>query len=143
MPEGLPDDVSYTIVRLARAHRNLAGRLLGELGLHPGQEVVLCLLAEQDGRGAAELAAGACVEPGTMSRTLASLERTGHLVRQGSTGDRRAVRVMLTAKGRDASADVTAVWAELDRRTTAGLSAAERRMLLDLLGRVSANLTRP
>ena len=72
------EDVNYAIIRLARAHRHRAGMLLGRLGLHPGQEVVLTMLAAQDGRSATDLATGACVEPGTMSRTLASLERAGY-----------------------------------------------------------------
>ena len=77
-----------------------------------------------------------------MSRTLASLERAGYLIRQESTTDRRAVQVTLTAKGRAVQADVDAAWQELARQTTAGLTAADRRSLLDLVARNSANLTR-
>ena len=135
-------DVNYAIIRLARAHRHRAGMLLGRLGLHPGQEVVLTMLAAQDGRSATDLAAGACVEPGTMSRTLASLERAGYLIRQESTSDRRAVQVTLTSKGRAVQADVDTAWQELARQTTAGLTATDRRTLLDLVARVSANLAR-
>lgn len=139
----MPDvDVNYAIIRLARAHRNLAGDLLGALGLHPGQEVVLTQLAEHDGCTAAGLAAGACVEPGTMSRTLASLERAGYLIRQESETDRRAVRVTLTSKGRAAQGEIHAAWTELAERTTAGLTGDEQRTLLDLLTRASANLGR-
>lgn len=135
-------DMNYAIIRLARAHRNRAGTLLSRLGLHPGQEVVLTMLAGQDGCSATELAAGACVERGTMSRTLASLERAGYLTREESTDDRRAVKVTLTTKGRDVQDEVAAAWQELARQTTAGLSDQEQRTLLDLLARVSANLSR-
>ena len=135
-------DVNYAIIRLARAHRNVAATLLGELGLHPGQEVVLGLLAERDRCSAAELAAGACVEPGTMSRTLASLERAGYLTREGSATDRRAVCVRLTDRGREAESRIEAAWRELGTRTLAGLSVEEQQTLGDLLARVSANLSR-
>jgi DNA-binding MarR family transcriptional regulator len=135
-------DLSYAIIRVARAHRQLAGELLGALGVHPGQEMVLTMLWSRDGRTATELAGGACVEPGTMSRTLASLERAGLLTRETSTSDRRAVTVTLTTKGRDLQPKVEAAWRELSRRTCAGLSAADRTQLMTLLGRVSDNLAR-
>lgn len=134
------DDVNYAIVRLARAHRNRAATLLDGSGLHPGQEVVLAVLAERDGRTPAELAACACVEPGTMSRTLATLERAGYLTRESSCADRRAVNVRLTRRGRTAQAEAEAAWRELAAQTTAGLSEAECRTLLELLTRVHANL---
>lgn len=135
-------DVNHAIIRLARAHRNLAATLLGELGLHPGQEIVLTSLHECGGRKAADLAAGACVEPGTMSRTLASLERAGYLTRATSSTDRRAVTVTLTERGQAVQTELEAAWSELAERTTAGLTDTERRTLLDLLSRVTANLTR-
>lgn len=135
-------DLNYAIIRAARAHRQLAAELLGELGVHPGQEMVLTQLWCGDGRTATELAAGACVEPGTMSRTLASLERAGLLTRETSTTDRRAVTVCLTRQGQALQPKVEAAWRELSRRTGAGLSAAERQQLMGLLARVSDNLTR-
>ena len=135
-------ELSWAIIRVARAHRQLAGELLGAFGVHPGQEMVLTMLWARDGRTATELAGGACVEPGTMSRTLTSLERAGLLTRETSATDRRAVTVTLTSKGRDLQPEVEAVWRELSRRTCAGLSATERTQLLTLLSRVSDNLTR-
>lgn len=134
-------DLNYAIIRMARAHRQLAAELLSELGVHPGQEMVLTLLWSRDGRTATELATGACVEPGTMSRTLASLERAGLLTRETSTTDRRAVTVTLTGKGRALQPRVEAAWRELCRRTCAGLTAAERKQLMTLLTRISDNLT--
>ena len=100
------------------------------------------MLWARDGRTATELAGGACVEPGTMSRTLTSLERAGLLTRETSATDRRAVTVTLTPKGRDLQPKVEAVWRELSRRTCAGLSSDDRQQLLTLLTHVSDNLTR-
>ena len=135
-------DLSYAIIRAARAHRQLASELLGTLGVHPGQEMVLTMLWSRDGRTATELAAGSCVEPGTMSRTLSSLERAGLVTRETSATDRRAVTVTLTRKGRELQPKVEAAWRELCRRTSAGLSPADRQQLMRLLSRVSDNLTR-
>lgn len=139
---GGTEDVNYAIIRLARAHRTRAGALLGRFGLHPGQEVVLTRLAEQDGRTPAELAACAGVEPGTMSRTLSALERAGYLTRESSCLDRRAVHVRLTRKGRAVQTEIEAAWGELAAETTAGLSDADRQTLIELLTRAQANLAR-
>ena len=141
-PLASASELSWAIIRVARAHRQLAGELLGALGVHPGQEMVLTMLWSRDGRMATELASGACVEPGTMSRTLASLERAGLITREASTTDRRAVTVTLTRKGRALQPKVEAAWRELSRRTCAGLSPADRKELMTLLGRISDNLTR-
>lgn len=135
-------DLNYAIIRVARAHRHLAGALFADLGLHPGQEVVLQQLWIRDGRTSTELAAGARVEPGTMSRTLASLERAGYLLRTTSTADRRAVNVTLTELGRGLQPRVEDAWRQLAERTTAGLDPQERATLLELLDRIAQNLSR-
>jgi DNA-binding MarR family transcriptional regulator len=134
------DDLNYAIVRLARRHRYLAGVLLAELGLYPGQEGVLHLLWERDGRHQAELAAALGVEPPTVHRTLGSLEAAGFVVREPMPGDARAKVVRLTQRGRSLQPRVAAAWAELEARTTLGLSVRDRRILLRLLTCAADNL---
>lgn len=138
-------DLNYAIIRVARQHRYLAGTLLGELGLHPGQEGVLHLLWERDQRSQTELAAELGIEPPTVHRTLVSLERAGFLRRVGSPRDGRVLLVGLTDQGRALRSRVTQAWDELSRRTTAGLSAEQARTLHKLLIDVAESLatTRP
>jgi MarR family transcriptional regulator, organic hydroperoxide resistance regulator len=133
-------DVNYAIIRVARAHRQLAATLMADTGLHPGQEAVLHMLWKSDGQSSTELAAGARVEPGTMSRTLANLERNGYLTRSPSEVDRRAVVVSLTEAGRALRPRVLKAWRTLADQTVAGLSDEERETLLILLNRVGENL---
>ena len=47
--------LSYAIFTLARAHRSYAAELLRELGLHPGQELLLMQLLDRDGQTQSEL----------------------------------------------------------------------------------------
>ena len=103
----------------------------------------MLLLWQADGRSSTELAAGACVEPGTMSRTLASLERAGYVTRTASCVDRRSVVVNLTPAGRDLEPRLRRVWGTLADRTVAGLTPEERRTLADLLTRIGENLGSP
>jgi DNA-binding MarR family transcriptional regulator len=134
------DDVNYAIVRVARRHRYLAGVLLGDLCLHPGQEGVMRLLWERDGRHQAELAAALGIEPPTVHRTLGSLERAGFVVREPMPGDARARLVRLTDSGRRLQESFAAAWQELADRTLQGLDAEDRRTLVRLLDRVADNL---
>jgi DNA-binding MarR family transcriptional regulator len=139
-----PDnDLNYAIVRLARRHRYVAGELLGELGVYPGQEGVLHLLWERDQRSQAELAAALGVEPPTMHRTLASLERAGFVHRVPSAQDRRVSLVELTRRGWALQPRLIAAWDELARRTVGNLSKTERETLHRLLIAAADNLADP
>jgi DNA-binding MarR family transcriptional regulator len=125
---------------VARRHRQLAGQLLAELKIHPGQERVLMLLRARDGPTQAELAEGLRVEPPTVSRMVAALERCGLVTRRRSLRDRRALAVELTEAGRALQGRFDELWAELAERTTAGLSPTERAELVRLLGVLAATL---
>jgi MarR family transcriptional regulator, organic hydroperoxide resistance regulator len=136
-------DVNGAIIRVARRHRYLAGRLLADLGLHPGQEAVLFLLWNRFADGApsqAQLAAAMSVEPPTLHRTLGSLERVGYVRRTASPTDGRVQLVELTEAGALLRPRIEQAWRDLEQRTVDGLSERDQRTLLRLLGRLSDNL---
>lgn len=141
--EAHPDDrgpVSALIPAVARTHRAEAARLLRELNLAPGQELVLMRLWRREPRSQAELTRELAVEPPTMAKTLARLEAAGMVVRERSADDRRQVLVTLAETGRALEERVGAAWAELERRTVEPLSEAEQRELARLLARVRDGL---
>lgn len=121
--------LSHAIFQLARAHRGYAAALLREHGLHPGQELVLLQLMEQDHRSQAALLEAVGLDHSTLSRSLSRMEAVGLLRRRPSTTDRRAVVVSLTPKGERLRQPLHAVWAELERTTTSGLSPQEVEVL--------------
>ncbi|GAA3283775.1 MarR family transcriptional regulator [Nesterenkonia halobia] len=132
--------VSALIPAVARIHRAEAARLLRDLDLAPGQELVLMQLWHHEPRSQAELTRELAVEPPTMAKTLARLEAAGMVTRERSAEDRRQVLVALTAKGRALEDQVGAAWAELERRTVEALSDAEQQELARLLSRVRDGL---
>nr|WP_246405588.1 MarR family winged helix-turn-helix transcriptional regulator [Modestobacter versicolor] len=132
--------ISALIPAVARAHRTLAGQLLREVGLYPGQELLLMLLWAHEPRSPGELARELGVEPPTAVKAVARLEEAGFLTRERSTDDRRVVLVSLTPKGRDLRGRVEQIWAELERRTVVGLSSADRQRLTDLLSAIARNV---
>jgi len=97
---------------------------------------ILYELAHRETSTAAELAAFLALDPGYLSRLLASLGKRGLVNRKPSARDRRAALLELTLAGRQA-------FAELDQRSKAevadmlnGLPQAKRRNLVDAMATV-------
>ncbi|GAB2962506.1 hypothetical protein GCM10027280_59260 [Micromonospora polyrhachis] len=129
------------LVKVAKLYRGAQATLLAELGLHPGQDVVLWHLGQAPaGLLVNEIADRLGVEPPTVTRTLARLESGGWFTREPVPGDRRAVRIQLTEKGRAVVPQVEALWQKLADTATAGLDPDERGQLVSLLDRVRTNL---
>lgn len=136
----LEGTIGYELVGVCRAHRNRAAAALAEIGLHPGQEMILLQLRERGGSTQGELAARCGVEAPTISKALARMASNGLVERHEDELDARAARIHLTAKGRALCADVLKIWSGLERRSTADISAEEREVLRGLLARVKENL---
>jgi DNA-binding MarR family transcriptional regulator len=143
MPRGNSNrksDINTALIRAARAHRSAAASLLGEVGLHPGQEALLMQLWEGDGRTQAELAEALAVEPPTVTKMLQRMEMAGLLVRKPDPDDGRAQRVYLTAKGKRLRQRVDRLWSKLASQSVDGLSPRQQATLRTMLARVTENL---
>ncbi|UUU34841.1 MarR family transcriptional regulator [Streptomyces sp. CA-210063] len=132
--------VSHAVSRVARLHRNAAGRLLRGLGLHPGQELVMMRLWEGGPARQSDLIRLLDLDPSTVTKMLQRLEQAGHVRRAADPADRRAVLVEATEESGALLEQVERAWEELEAQTLAGLDVGERRQLLVLLGRVESNL---
>ncbi|MFG6444941.1 MarR family winged helix-turn-helix transcriptional regulator [Microbacterium sp. P07] len=135
------DPISSLIPAVAKAHRKLAGALLQDLGLAPGQELAMMLLWEESPRSQVDLTRLLMVEAPTTAKMLARLERSGMITRERSEVDRRVVLVSLTDAGRALEEPVTSVWRDLEARTTTDLTLSEQGQLRSLLTRVAETLT--
>ncbi len=126
----------------ARAHRRRAAAALAPLGLHPGQELLLSILAKRGSATQVQLARILGVEPPTIAKMVGRLEAAGFAERTPDPRDARAKLVSLTDQGADAAAHVATVWAELSALTHAGLTPDEAEQLTRLLARVTDRLER-
>ncbi len=136
----IDETLSFDLAALGKAHRQVAGTLLAELGLHPGQEFLLLTLMENDGITQSALVECARVEPPTIARSLARLERLGLVVRRPDAADARVLRVSLTGRGRELWGGVEMAWLELERRTILGLTDVEVALLHRMLRQMRDNL---
>jgi MarR family transcriptional regulator, organic hydroperoxide resistance regulator len=73
--------MSHAIFRVARLHKSLAGRLLRETGLYPGQELVLMTLWAGGAQRMSDLAEAVDSDAPSMTSSIARLEKAG-LVRR-------------------------------------------------------------
>jgi DNA-binding MarR family transcriptional regulator len=100
--------------KVSKLYRAAKARGLAELGLHPGQDVLLWVLArEPDGMSVSELAGRLGVEQPTVTRSLARMEQRGLFRREPVPGDRRRVRIVLTEAGSQMLPRIERVWADL------------------------------
>jgi len=103
------DELVDTVLAASRALVAVAARSLAAAGdeVTLPQYRALVVLAARGPQGTAELAAALAVNPSTVTRMCDRLVRKGLVRRHRQAGDRRSVRITLTAQGRDLIAEVT------------------------------------
>ncbi|MGW6984745.1 MarR family winged helix-turn-helix transcriptional regulator [Streptomyces sp. NPDC054932] len=136
----LDGPVSHAISRVSRLHRIAAGRVLRDLGLHPGQEFLMMHLWDSGAVRQSELIKAVGLDPSTVTKMLQRLEQSGHVRRRPDPADRRASLVEATDASCGLLVEVRRAWGELERQTLEGLDATERAELARLLGKVEATL---
>ena len=107
--QAAPDELVDTVLAVSRALVAVAARSLAAAGdeVTLPQYRALVVLASRGPQGTAELAAALAVNPSTATRMCDRLVRKGLVRRHRQSGDRRAVRITLTAAGRDMVTDVS------------------------------------
>ena len=132
--------LSYAIFTLARAHRSYVAELLRELGLHPGQELLLMQLLDRDGQTQSELLDSVGLDHSTVSKSLGRMEEAGLVTRVPNETDKRVLRVHLTRKGLAMKSKIAAMWTTLERTTVANLDASAIRWFISLATTVQRSL---
>ncbi len=127
---------------IGRARRTIVEAIdqeLAPLGISHAQWIVVMLLGDGAASTAAELCKILIYDPGAMTRLLDRLEKKGVLRRVRTRGDRRTVRLELTAAGNKLYPRILETLVQIFNRLLRGFSKAEVRRLQRLLQRVVAN----
>ena len=135
------DGLNRAIRLIGLKHRALAGELLGEIGLHPGQEIVLLELDAHGPRTQIQLAIGCECEPPTLTQVAQKLEAAGLITRQPSTSDARATIVSLTERGQALIGPLRERWERLAEATVAGLTTTSGETLIDVTADLARSLS--
>jgi DNA-binding MarR family transcriptional regulator len=136
--EGQLTEFTDAYSRASKTFRAVTDVALRRHGVHLGQNLLLDALAGQDGQTPGELAAAIRVTVPTVVKMSTRMAAAGLIDRRRDAKDNRLVRLYLTRAGRALLEPVSRELEEIDRRTTAALTRTERRTLIKLLNRVSA-----
>ncbi|WP_426363253.1 MarR family winged helix-turn-helix transcriptional regulator [Streptomyces sp. E-08] len=134
--------VSHTLAWVARLHRIAMGRRLRDLGLYPGQELMMMRLWDCGAVRQSELIQSLGLDPSTVTKMLQRMEQCGYVRRSPDPADRRAVLVEATDEGLALRAGVEGAWKGLEESTLTGLAPADTAELARLLGLVGENLAK-
>jgi DNA-binding MarR family transcriptional regulator len=133
--------VNRALNKMSKLYRAAKARNLAALGLHPGQDVLLWILAqEREGMTVSELAARLGIEPPTATRSLARLEGGGWFRRETVPTDRRQVRIVVTDAGHKLVPGIERAWAELAEEAMGGASTEQREIALTALEQANDRL---
>jgi DNA-binding MarR family transcriptional regulator len=127
---------------IGRARRTIVEAIeqkLAPLDISHAQWIVVMLLGDGAAGTAAELCKLLVYDPGAMTRLLDRLENKGVLRRVRAKGDRRTLRLELTAEGKRLYPKILEALVEEFNRLLRGFSKSEVRQLEDLLKRMVAN----
>ena len=132
--------LAFLVHDVARMLRTDFGARAGRSRFTPVQWRVLAYLSRMEGCLQRELADVVEVRPMTIGRMLERMQSMKLIVRRRDAIDRRAQRVYLTRRARLAVRRMRAIGRNCSREAVRGLSAAECRLLTELLTRVRTNL---
>lgn len=110
-------------------------------GLHLGQDHLLAVLWERDGRTPGEIAAAVNVTTPAVVKMAGRMIEAGWITRRRDEQDNRLVRLWLTDAGRALREPVEAERARVDRLVTERLTDAERRHVLSGLTKILQSAT--
>jgi DNA-binding MarR family transcriptional regulator len=133
---------AFEVAETAQALRRAFDRRAAALGVTRAQWRVLAWLRRQDGVRQVDLADALDVEPITLCRMIDRLADAALVERRRDEEDRRAWRIHLTAKAGPAVEKLRAVAADFLDEALEGVSGADQARVLEILGRVRANVAR-
>jgi DNA-binding MarR family transcriptional regulator len=132
--------------KTSKALRGVVETAMRRHGLHAGQDLVLALLWERDGRTPGELAAALHVTTPTVVKAANRMTAAGLLTRRRDDRDNRLVGLWLTDAGRALQGPIEAERRLIEETVTADLTEAEREQLMSALimvQRSASDLLRP
>lgn len=133
-----PDLLPFALNRLMAAwNARLAARLEARGTTFPQWRVLMVASRAEGTLTIVELAERTLVPHSTLSRQIAAMERAGLVRREPAEHDARAVRVVLTPKGRARYREVLPLALDETESGLAPLSKAERATLARLVTRLS------
>lgn len=126
---------------IRRAHQVAVAIFMEETGdfdTTPVQFAILNALIDDPGEDQVTLAGRVAFDAATFGSVIGRLESKGWVRREADAGDRRRKLLWVTTKGEQAALRMKRAVAKAQSRILGPLQAAERRQLVELLGKLVA-----
>jgi DNA-binding MarR family transcriptional regulator len=127
--------VTFELLQAARAYRVRSAKLLSRIGLYPGQDTLLQLLATHGRMTMGEAAGALSIQPPTVTKMVNRLTAAGLLTTEVMDRDRRKIAVSLTDAARAKIAEIEAIWETLEEEALSRLDAESVRQQLSTITR--------
>ncbi len=134
------ETTSFLHATTCRITRTYGAKLLAEIGLYPGQEMILALLWQEDGLTHSYITEHLGLQPPTVTRMLQRMESSGLIKRSPDPADNRVLRVSLTQKGCDIRQQIEDIWQRVEEQLLAGFSVEEKIIFRRLLMQIQQNV---
>lgn len=125
--------VNFVLTKAQNAIQQLFKAGLAPYGVTPGQYAVLKCLWDENGQTAKQLSERLYLDGSTVTGILDRMENKSLIIRQPDPKDRRAVRVMLTERGRALNEPVSAAIERANKKALERLAPEETVLLKRLL----------
>jgi DNA-binding MarR family transcriptional regulator len=127
--------------KTAKALRAVADAAMRRHGLRLGQDHLLAVLWERDGRTPGEIAAAVNVTTPAVTKVATRMTEAGLLTRRLDDRDHRLVRLWLTDAGRALQEPIEAERRLMEEKLTADLTETEREHLMKALAKIHRSAT--
>jgi len=128
--------------RMIRAARQMINENLRPLNLSSAEGNILLHLLTQGEMGQDQLVEELDISKPGISRALSSLEDKGFVRREPDAGDRRARRVLLTARAREVAPQVEQIYNAVYARAVEDISQQELEAFMHVFARMAQNFAR-
>jgi DNA-binding MarR family transcriptional regulator len=135
----MDDRVTFELLQAARAYRVRSAKLLARVGLYPGQDALLKLLAERGQMTMGEAATALSIQPPTVTKMVNRLSAAGLVRTEVMDKDRRKISISMTDLAREKIDEIDAIWHELE---VEALNQVEPQQLRNQLSAIARNLSR-
>jgi len=128
-------------IKAFRAQQSKIRPYMSSIGLTPGQPKILEFLASNNHCMQKDLACACDIEPATVSSLLNNMEREGLIERTSIKGNKRALSISITDKGREYHEKMQIHFREVNAMALIGFTDEEKKQLSKYLCRIYMNLT--
>jgi len=132
--------ITLELLQAARAYRVRAAKLLGRVGLYPGQDSLLKLLHDRGQMTMGEAATALSIQPPTVTKMVNRLSVAGLVKTEVVDQDRRKINVAMTDAGKAKISEIDAIWHELEVEALDKIEP--QSMLRSQLSAIIRNLSR-